>query len=95
MTNDNKQQQVDNSTESLAAETKKRSNTEQEETVHKRVRLRLIPVWLRVILVAALFIATAALGVMFGYSVLGDGDATDALKWDTWQHMLDIMNGVE
>lgn len=69
----------------------------KEETVtHKRwVRIRLIPIWLRIIIVLFAIIAAAALGLMFGYGVLGDGKATDALKPDTWKHILDIIGGKE
>lgn len=59
------------------------------------VQLRLIPIWLRVILVAVLFLAAGAIGITVGYSVIGSGDAADALKWSTWQHLLDIMSGKE
>ena len=34
-----------------------------------------------------------AIGLTVGYSYIGDGQAEDALKWSTWQHLLDIMNG--
>ncbi|AWE06318.1 DNA-directed RNA polymerase subunit beta [Lysinibacillus sp. 2017] len=57
------------------------------------VQLRIIPIWLRVILVIILWIVIAAVGLTIGYSSLGDGQAKDALKWGTWQHLLDIMNG--
>lgn len=59
------------------------------------VQLRLIPIWLRVLLVAVLFLAAGAIGITVGYSVIGGGDAADALKWSTWQHLLDIMSGKE
>lgn len=57
------------------------------------VQLRLIPIWLRIILVAALFLVAGAVGIIVGYSVIGSGDSADALTWSTWQHLLDIMNG--
>lgn len=57
------------------------------------VQIRLIPIWLRVLLVVLLLVVMAALGAMVGYSILGDGNAADALKWETWQHILDIMRG--
>ncbi|MCH7320583.1 DNA-directed RNA polymerase subunit beta [Solibacillus sp. MA9] len=57
------------------------------------VQLRLIPIWLRIILVAVLFVAAAGIGLTIGYSVIGDGDSADTLKWSTWQHLLDIMSG--
>ncbi|KGR88069.1 DNA-directed RNA polymerase subunit beta [Lysinibacillus odysseyi] len=59
------------------------------------VRLRLLPIWLRIIIVSVLFLAVAIIGVIFGYSVIGEGSAGDALKWETWQHILDIKNGKE
>jgi hypothetical protein len=57
------------------------------------VQLRLIPIWLRIILVAILFIVVVAVGLTVGYSFIGDGETGDALKWSTWQHILDIMSG--
>lgn len=57
------------------------------------VQLRLIPIWLRVLLVAVLFVVAAGAGLSIGYSVIGDGEAGGALKWSTWQHLLDIMSG--
>lgn len=57
------------------------------------VQIRLFPIWLRIIIVLALIVIAAALGAMIGYGVIGDGKAADALKWETWQHILDIMSG--
>lgn len=71
---------------------------EQNETLFssiRLVRLRLIPIWLRIVLVVILLIVTAIVGVMAGYSVIGDGALADALKASTWQHIFDIMNGKE
>lgn len=73
-------------------------NPEPEPTNDQPVRwvqLRLIPIWLRIILVVLLFIVTGAIGITVGYSVIGNGDSADALKWSTWQHLLDIMSGKE
>ncbi|MGI2327719.1 DNA-directed RNA polymerase subunit beta [Planococcus sp. YIM B11945] len=57
------------------------------------VRIRLIPIWLRIIIVLLLLAVAAILGVMVGYGIIGDGEPQDALKWETWQHILDIMSG--
>ena len=59
------------------------------------VQVRLIPIWLRIILAALLFLFVAAAGLTIGYSSIGDGDAGDALKWSTFQHILDIVSGKE
>ena len=76
---------------------KKRRTKEPATTEQTRrwVQIRLLPIWLRVILVLLLFVIVAVIGIVFGYSVIGEGEASDALKWSTWKHILDIMNGVE
>ena len=68
---------------------------EKEERMPGRVRLRLIPIWLRLLLIAILFVVAAVIGLIVGYSGIGSGEAGDALKWDTWQHLLDIIEGKE
>lgn len=60
-----------------------------------KVRLRLIPIWLRIIIVILLFLVAVIVGLVIGYSLIGDGAASDVLKWETWQHLLDIINGKE
>ncbi|WP_342528096.1 DNA-directed RNA polymerase subunit beta [Chryseomicrobium sp. FSL W7-1435] len=68
--------------------------TEQKPQKPTRwVQIRLIPIWLRVILVLLLIAGAIAGGLTVGYAILGGGEATDALKWETYQHILDIMNG--
>ena len=76
---------------------KKRRSQEPatEEQSRRWVRIRLVPIWLRIILILLLFIIVIAIGLVFGYSVIGEGQSGDALKWSTWKHILDIMNGVE
>ena len=69
------------------------NDTPQSEKSIRWVRLRLIPIWLRVVLVVILWMAVATVGLTVGYGIIGDGQASDALKWSTWQHLLDIMNG--
>lgn len=57
------------------------------------VQIRMFPIWLRILLCIALFTGAAAAGLMVGYGILGGGTPTDALKWETYQHILDIKNG--
>ena len=57
------------------------------------VQIRMFPIWLRIVIVLLLIVIAAALGSMIGYGVIGDGNAQDALKWETWQHIIDIMSG--
>lgn len=57
------------------------------------VQIRMFPIWLRILICIVLFIGAAVAGLMVGYGVLGDGTPTDALKWETYQHILDIKDG--
>lgn len=57
------------------------------------VQIRMFPIWLRILLVLVLIAAAIAAGLTVGYSILGGGEAPDALKWETYQHIIDIMNG--
>ncbi len=59
------------------------------------VQIRLFPIWLRIILVTALVAGASAAGLIIGYGYIGDGDPKDALKWEVWQHILDMLNGKE
>lgn len=61
----------------------------------KIYRTRLIPIWLRLIIVLCLLLLATIFGLMIGFGVIGDGEPLDALKWSTYQHILDIMNGTE
>ena len=76
---------------------KKRRAQESPTEVQKGrwVQIRLLPIWLRIILILLLFLIVTAIGIVFGYSIIGEGESGDALKWSTWKHILDIMNGVE
>ncbi|WP_102264538.1 DNA-directed RNA polymerase subunit beta [Mesobacillus jeotgali] len=58
----------------------------------KRIRVRLIPIWLRIIIVLVLLAASIVLGAMFGYAVMGGGKAKDIFEESTWTHILDLVN---
>lgn len=57
----------------------------------KKGRIRLIPVWLKVIVAIGLFTLSLALGLMFGYGIIGDGEPRDALDLDTWYRIYDLI----
>ena len=76
----------------------RRRSTESEQPIPKKqfwVQIRLLPIWLRVVLVLLLLAGAAILGGIIGYGYMGDGDPADVLKKETWTHILDIMNGKE
>nr|WP_309098320.1 DNA-directed RNA polymerase subunit beta [Fredinandcohnia onubensis] len=69
-------------------------NTEKEPKKKRepKIRIRLIPIWVRLLLVVVLFAASILIGVVVGYGFIGDGKPSDALKKETWQHIVDIVN---
>ena len=58
----------------------------------KRIRVRLIPIWLRIIIVLILLGASIILGAIFGYAIMGGGEAKDIFEKSTWTHIVDLVN---
>lgn len=80
-------------------ERKQRKLLEQEKaevrpniTSIRRMRIRLIPIWARILIVLLLIVLCVVTGLMVGYGVIGEGNPTDVLKWETWQHIIDLVN---
>ncbi|MFC2948874.1 DNA-directed RNA polymerase subunit beta [Virgibacillus sediminis] len=64
----------------------------QEESLASfQRRRRAFPIWLRVIVVILLAAMALIVGLMIGYSVLGDGHPMEILRKDTWQHIYEIV----
>ncbi|MBS4206778.1 DNA-directed RNA polymerase subunit beta [Bacillus sp. FJAT-50079] len=72
---------------------KKREKTSRESKAQttKRIRIRLIPIWLRVLIVGILIALSLATGLMVGYGVIGDGNPTDVFQKSTWTHIIDLV----
>ncbi|RWZ58998.1 DNA-directed RNA polymerase subunit beta [Halobacillus fulvus] len=79
----------------MKAEEKPSKKAKTKEKKPKKGRRRILPIWLRIIIVLLLSAVALIVGVMVGYGILGDGDPMDALQWDTWQHILDIVTQTE
>ena len=62
-----------------------------EEKMKSKIRIRLIPIWLRVIMIIGLIFVSMTLGAAIGYGVLGDGKASDVFKPSTWTHLIDLV----
>lgn len=54
-----------------------------------------VPIWLRILLVASICLVALLLGSIIGYGVVGDGVPTDALKFDTWSHIIELVTSKE
>lgn len=71
---------------------KKEQKAEIKHTENKdKIRIRLIPIWLRVIIIIALIFVSMTLGAAIGYGVLGDGKVSDVFKPSTWTHLIDLV----
>ncbi|MED4206836.1 DNA-directed RNA polymerase subunit beta [Neobacillus mesonae] len=69
-----------------------KEKTEAAEKVTKRIRIRLIPIWLRLILLVVFMVVGLIGGTVVGYGVLGGGKVADVFKQSTWTHILDLVD---
>ena len=79
----------------VATHTVQKPNASRDSKETKWVQIRLIPIWLRVLIIFILLLIAVVAGLTIGYSVLGDGDSSEVLEWSTWQHLIDIIKGKE
>ncbi|MBS4212653.1 MULTISPECIES: DNA-directed RNA polymerase subunit beta [Neobacillus] len=79
-------QQVDD------AAAKERKTAEAEPKNHARIRVRLIPIWLRLVLLVVLLFVSLVAGAAVGYGILGGGNAADVFKQSTWTHIQDLID---
>ncbi|MBU9710597.1 DNA-directed RNA polymerase subunit beta [Evansella tamaricis] len=55
-------------------------------------RIRLIPVWIKVIFVLCLFAGSLVVGAMFGFAIVGEGlEFRDVLDKETWYRVYDLI----
>lgn len=72
-----------------------RAASRERETKSKnsdgKVRIRILPIWLRILLVLAGSIIAVFLGLTIGYAVIGDGSFGEVFKMSTWTHIIDLV----
>lgn len=91
MSLDNSNQKVAETREQVKQAKKELKAERESGEKRKRMRIRLIPLWLRLLIIAVLFVLCVILGAMFGYSVMGNGKATDVFEKSTWTHITDLI----
>ncbi|MCM3571057.1 DNA-directed RNA polymerase subunit beta [Neobacillus mesonae] len=69
----------------------KKETAETSEQTDKRIRVRLIPIWLRLILLVVFMLISVMAGAAVGYGVLGNGKPIDVFKVSTWTHIIDLV----
>lgn len=53
---------------------------EVEAKPNRRIKVRLLPIWLRLLIVIGLIFIAVLSGALLGYSVIGGGHAMDVFK---------------
>lgn len=91
MSLDNSNQKVAETREQLKQAKKEKKAERESGERRKRIRIRLIPLWLRLLLIAVLIVLCVILGAIFGYSVMGNGKVTDVFDKSTWTHITDLI----
>ncbi len=89
-TNENEVKQKETRQQKKEEQKMKKSERKRQRATH-----RIFPIWLRLIVVFVLIIAAVILGLVIGYSVLGDGEPLDVLTFELWERIIHIMTGVE
>ncbi|PXW92035.1 DNA-directed RNA polymerase subunit beta [Streptohalobacillus salinus] len=84
-----------NNREVVKEEKKAERKAKRQAHKEKYAVRRIFPIWLRIIVIVLLSILALIIGLIVGYSVLGNGEPLDVLKFEFWQHVLDIIQGVE
>ncbi|GGE85121.1 DNA-directed RNA polymerase subunit beta [Priestia taiwanensis] len=64
---------------------------ERHKVSKKDTQVRLIPIWLRIIILFISIVVSVVIGAVIGYSIIGDGNVSDVFKIDTWTHILDLV----
>jgi Mn2+/Fe2+ NRAMP family transporter len=69
----------------------KKERSKEEAPRKGRIRVRLIPIWLRIIIVALLIFLSVMVGAAVGYGVLGNGEVKDIFTKSTWTHIVELV----
>jgi len=69
---------------------KKKVEATPNQTI--RVRTRMIPIWLRLVLLVVFMVLSLFAGASVGYGLLGGGEVAEVFKESTWTHILDLVN---
>lgn len=65
---------------------------DKAEIAKERIRIRLLPIWLRLVIVCVLIAVCILAGAIVGYSVVGGGKVSEVFKKSTWTHIVDLVN---
>lgn len=88
-----RQKHAESNTDKLKRKQQKaEQKAEIKQAKSERAKRRILPIWLRIIIVLTLSAIALVVGLMIGYGVIGEGAPFDVLKKETWQHIIDIVS---
>lgn len=64
---------------------------EKPQSLRKQIRVRLIPIWLRVIIVLLLIGLSTVSGAAVGYGIFGNGKVSEIFQKSTWTHIKELV----
>jgi hypothetical protein len=88
---DERNKSVVGTTNGKTSKVQSAAKAQKAEYAKKSIRIRLIPIWLRIVLLIVLTGVFMLAGAAVGYGVLGNGSAGDVLKGSTWTHIIDLV----
>lgn len=72
----------------------RRAERKRQKKENKKYVRRIVPVWLKVLLVLVLSLFALAIGLIIGFTIIGDGgEPLDILKMETWKHIYELVWG--
>ncbi len=63
----------------------------KERKTTRQLKVRVFPIWLRLIVIVVFCAAALVGGAMVGYGIIGKGNPMDVFNMDTWTHIRDII----
>ncbi len=100
MTNNSTKQKAENTspqprTRKEAKQTRQNATDTNERVIKKWSSSGAFSIGLRLIVIVVLIVIAAIAGSMIGYGGIGSGDPISVFNPATWNHVFDILNGVQ
>ncbi|SFQ27317.1 DNA-directed RNA polymerase subunit beta [Salibacterium halotolerans] len=70
-----------------------KDSTAASKKERRRERIRMVPIWARLLIVLAVFVLSLLAGLVTGYTIVGEGNGLDVLKWGSWERLLEFIRG--
>lgn len=68
-----------------------KSQRRMDKAKKRSLKVRVFPIWLRLIIIVIFCAVSLAAGAMIGYGVIGNGKPMDVFHKQTWQHIYNII----